>query len=160
HCFTTSADAYNTEVWFNYECAVCGGFATLAPTKVWGDKVLSTDHTLDYTLFTVENFNTIKQFRYLTIDPAGAKPGEPLYIPQHPDGDPTEIAMASDGDRGGACIVKDARADGYGTATDVSYYCDTQGGSSGSPVISRGTNKVIALHHFGGCPNSGVRLDL
>jgi hypothetical protein len=34
------------------------------------------------------------------------------------------------------------------------------GGTSGSPVISRKTNKVVALHHFGGCPNSGVRGDL
>ncbi|WP_426509736.1 trypsin-like serine peptidase [Dactylosporangium sp. McL0621] len=41
----------------------------------------------------------------------------------------------------------------------MSYYCDADGGSSGSPVISRRTNKVIALHHFGGCPNSGVRID-
>ncbi len=31
---------------------------------------------------------------------------------------------------------------------------------SGSPVISRATNRVVALHHFGGCPNSGVRGDL
>jgi hypothetical protein len=44
--------------------------------------------------------------------------------------------------------------------TDVSYYCDTAGGSSGSPVLSRKTGKVVALHHFGGCPNSGVRADL
>jgi len=27
-------------------------------------------------------------------------------------------------------------------------------------VISRKTNKVVALHHFGGCPNSGVRADI
>ena len=53
-----------------------------------------------------------------------------------------------------------ATADGFIANSDVSYYCDTQGGSSGSPVISRVTNKVIALHHFGGCPNSGVRADL
>ena len=26
--------------------------------------------------------------------------------------------------------------------------------------IDTSTNKVIALHHFGGCPNSGVRMDL
>ena len=49
---------------------------------------------------------------------------------------------------------------GYAAGSDVSYYCDTEGGSSGSPVLSRATNKVVALHHFGGCPNSGVRADL
>jgi hypothetical protein len=27
-------------------------------------------------------------------------------------------------------------------------------------VISRKSDKVIAIHHFGGCPNSGVRIDL
>jgi lysyl endopeptidase len=27
-------------------------------------------------------------------------------------------------------------------------------------VISATTHKVVALHHFGGCPNSGVRVDL
>jgi hypothetical protein len=27
-------------------------------------------------------------------------------------------------------------------------------------VLSRSTNGVIGLHHFGGCPNSGVRIDL
>jgi V8-like Glu-specific endopeptidase len=56
--------------------------------------------------------------------------------------------------------VSDPSYNGYASNTDVSYYCDTDGGSSGSPVISRRTNEVIALHHFGGCPNSGVRVDL
>jgi hypothetical protein len=27
-------------------------------------------------------------------------------------------------------------------------------------VLSRVTNRVVGLHHFGGCPNSGVRADL
>jgi V8-like Glu-specific endopeptidase len=55
--------------------------------------------------------------------------------------------------------VENPAYDGYDTDTDVSYYCDTEGGSSGSPVLSRSTNKVLALHHFGGCPNSGVRME-
>jgi V8-like Glu-specific endopeptidase len=57
-------------------------------------------------------------------------------------------------------MVNDPAADGYAANTDVAYYCDTEGGSSGSPVLARSTNKVVALHHFGGCPNSGVRIDL
>ncbi len=160
HCFTTQAEARNTEVWFNYECAVCGGFDTLATTKVWGDHVFATNANLDYTLFSVYDFPQVQKFGYLTIDTAPVKAGTELYIPQHPEGNPTEIAMASDQDHGGDCEVDDPAADGFTAGTDVSYYCDTQGGSSGSPVISRVTNKVIALHHFGGCPNSGVRMSL
>lgn len=57
-------------------------------------------------------------------------------------------------------MIDNPRYDGYATGSDVSYFCDTDGGSSGSPVISRRTDKVIALHHLGGCPNTGVRVDL
>jgi hypothetical protein len=160
HCFTATADARNTEVWFNYECAVCGGYATLRPTKVWGDQVLATDSTLDYTLFSVQNFAAIQSYGYLSLDVRDPARGEQLYIPQHPGGDPTVIAIESDQDRGGNCAVDDPAATGYAAGTDVAYYCDTAGGASGSPVLSRQSNKVVALHHFGGCPNSGVRIDL
>jgi lysyl endopeptidase len=57
------------------------------------------------------------------------------------------------------CAVEDNAYEGYAADTDLSYLCDTAGGSSGSPVLSRDTDKVIALHHFGGCPNSAVRMD-
>jgi lysyl endopeptidase len=160
HCFAQSYDARHTEVWFNYECARCGGFETLRPTKVWGERVLATDSVLDYTLFTVQNFDALAKFGYLTIDARQPSRGEELYIPQHPRGDPTVIAMEDPGERTGNCAVANPHYDGYDRDTDVSYYCDTEGGSSGSPVISRQTNQVIALHHFGGCPNSGVRIDL
>lgn len=160
HCIVTSADAYDTEVWFNYQCAQCGGHAVFRATKVWGEKVLSTNEELDYTLFTVEDFELVKKFGYLQFDLRRPAKGEELYIPQHPAGDPTEIAMTSDEDANGNCAVDDPNYTGYATASDISYLCDTEGGSSGSPVISKRTDKVLALHHFGGCPNSGVRMDL
>jgi hypothetical protein len=160
HCFTTSLDARNTEVWFNYECAVCGGFATLRPTKVRGDRVLATDLTLDYTLFTVQDFASVQSYGYLSLDLRDPRAGEQLYIAEHPGGDPTVLAVDSDQDHGGNCQVRDGAVDGYGPGTDVSYLCDTAGGSSGSPVLSRTSNRVVALHHFGGCPNAGVRIDL
>jgi lysyl endopeptidase len=160
HCLSQTQDVRRTEVWFNYECARCGSFETLRPTKVWGDRLLATDSTLDYTLFSVQNFDELGQFGFLTLDVRQPGRGEELYIPQHPRGDPTAIAMEDPGERSGNCAVANPNYDGYDYGTDVSYYCDTEGGSSGSPVISRKTNEVIALHHFGGCPNSGVRIDL
>ncbi|WP_433298682.1 trypsin-like serine peptidase [Actinoplanes sp. CA-030573] len=159
HCFTNSSEAYDTEVWFNYQCASCGGYDVFQPTKVWGAKVLSTDHTYDYTLFTVDNFNAVRKFGYLQLDTARPARNQELYVPQHPAGEPTRIA-GSLGERAGNCSVADPNYTGYAANSDVAYYCDTEGGSSGSPVLSRATNKVVALHHFGGCPNSGVRGDL
>jgi hypothetical protein len=160
HCIENSGQAYNTEVWFNYQCAACGGWEVFRSTKVWGDRVLATDDVLDFTVFTLEDFAAVQRFGYLELDLRRPTSEEVLYIPQHPGGDPTTIAMDSDEDRGGTCAVDDPSYEGYAKASDVSYFCDTAGGSSGSPVLSKSTDKVIALHHFGGCPNSGVRVDL
>ncbi|MEV4707856.1 serine protease [Actinoplanes sp. NPDC049316] len=159
HCFDTSDDAYETEVWFNYQCARCGGYDVFRPTKVWGDKVLATNHVYDYTLFTVENFAAVQKFGSLTLDTVRPARGQELYVPQHPAGEPTRIAGRL-GEKAGTCSITDNAYDGYARNSDVAYYCDTEGGSSGSPVLSRKTDKVVALHHFGGCPNSGVRADL
>jgi hypothetical protein len=159
HCFSSSAEAYETEVWFNYQCSKCGGYEVFRPTKVWGSKVLATDHVYDFTLFTVDKFESVKKFGYLSLDTAQPARNQQLYVPQHPAGEPTRIA-GSLGEQAGNCAVTDPAYDGYAANSDVAYYCDTEGGSSGSPVLSRKTNKVVALHHFGGCPNSGVRGDL
>jgi hypothetical protein len=159
HCFATSEQAAKTEVWFNYQCAKCAGPDTLQPAKVMGAKVLATDHTYDYTLFTVGDFASVRKFGFLALDTARPVKGQELYIPQHPAGEPTRIA-GSLGEKAGTCEVANNAYDGYAPGSDVAYYCDTEGGSSGSPVLSRKTNKVVALHHFGGCPNSGVRADL
>ncbi len=159
HCFDNSNDAYETEVWFNYQCAKCGGYDVFRPTKVWADKVLATDRTLDYTLFTTEHFEAVRKFGFLSLDTGRPAQGQELYVPQHPAGEPTRIAGRR-GEKAGTCSVVDNAFDGYAANSDVSYYCDTEGGSSGSPVLSRRTDKVVALHHFGGCPNSGVRADL
>jgi hypothetical protein len=158
HCIRTSAQAFHTEVWFNYQCATCGGYEVFRFTKVWADRVLATDDMLDFSLFTVADFDQVRRFGHLRLDPRPAAAGEELYVPQHPAGEPTRVALSTGRDR--SCAVVDPAADGYDWGSDVSYYCDTEGGSSGSPVLSRRTDRVLALHHFGGCPNSGVRIEL
>lgn len=159
HCFTETQEAQGTEVWFGYDCTVCGAEITNPPVKVHGSEVLATSKSLDYTLFTVDDFERVEEFGYLELADRPARSGEAIYIPQHPAGRPTEIAMESSVD-GGNCVVKHETYDGYVAGSDVSYYCDTEFGSSGSPVLSRDTHEVVALHHFGGCPNSGVNVQL
>jgi hypothetical protein len=160
HCIGSAEQAADVEVWFNYQCAECNGYDVFRPTKVWVDQLLASDVTLDYALFSVTDFEQVVKFGYLDLDVRRPEVGEQLYIPQHPAGVPTVVAINSDRDRAGNCLVQDNSYEGYAADSDISYYCDTAGGSSGSPVLSRQSNAVVALHHFGGCPNSAVRMDL
>jgi hypothetical protein len=103
--------------------------------------------------------------RYLDLDNRAAIPGEEIYIPQHPGGRSKEIALYDSSESGGVCRVREmvnSCVGGY--YSDVAYTCDSEGRSSGSPVIAVSTNKVIALHHCGtgGCEggNMGVPVNL
>lgn len=151
HCFSTQTATTNTEVWFNYQNTKCGVKGQGTVIKVRGATMKKTSSPLDYTLFTVNNFDTIKSFGYLSLDVRDAVKGERIYIPQHGAGNPKELAITSDQNTSGLCEI-DVPLSGV----NAGYKCDTIGGSSGSPVLAGKANKVIALHHLGGCPNSGV----
>ncbi|UCF66435.1 MAG: proprotein convertase P-domain-containing protein, partial [Acidobacteriota bacterium] len=67
-----------------------------------------------------------------------------------------------DGEPEGVCRVSEAP---YSFGSDnISYFCDSEGGSSGSPIISALTHRVVALHHTASTEcrtgNHGVRMDL
>jgi len=160
HCIANQAEANATEVWFNFQSMVCGSSEMGDVVKVSADQLLSTNETLDYSLFTVNDFNSIQSFGNLGLDVREGVLGEEIYIPQHGGGSPKQMAIESDMNVGGLCQVDDTDFDGRDTGSDIGYFCDTIGGSSGSPVISSDSNKVIALHHFGGCLNSGAKMTL
>ncbi|MDX8030012.1 serine protease [Lentzea sp. BCCO 10_0856] len=157
HCFTSTA---GIEVWFNYQCPTCGGTTSAPTTKVLAAQVLKTNAALDYTLFTVNNFAAISSFGFLELDARVPAVGEEMYVIGHPAGKLKKLSLRDNNNGGGYCIVRAVRVNGSSSQSDISYMCDTEGGSSGSPVLSRRTHKVIGLHHFGGCPNQGVRIDL
>ncbi|MFJ6671531.1 trypsin-like serine peptidase [Actinosynnema sp. NPDC091369] len=157
HCFTSGT---GIEVWFNYQCPTCGGTASATVTKVLVSSVLKTSAALDYTLFSVTNFATLASFGYLELDARVPAVGEEMYVIGHPAGKLKKLSLRDDQNGGGYCAVSGVRVDGSSSQSDIAYRCDTEGGSSGSPVLSRRTNKVIGLHHYGGCPNQGVRIDL
>ncbi len=159
HCVASQSGIQNTEVWFGYQNTSCGGGdANGNGTKVSGSSLLASNYTLDYTLFTVNNFNSIQGYGHFGLDVREAVDQEIIYIPQHGSGNPKELAIESDQNTGGVCRVDDVSANGRGSNTDMGYFCDTIGGSSGSPVLARNSNNVIALHHFGGCTNQGVKI--
>lgn len=156
HCIGSAAEAANTEVWFNYQLASCGGGKSVT-TKVQADRLLETGYTLDYSLFSVRSFASIQSFGYLGLDPRIPNQSETIYIPQHPGGRLKELSVVTDS-KGTRCQVDSPVTNGRGAATDSGYLCDTEGGSSGSPVIASSSNNVIALHHLGGCYNKGAHI--
>lgn len=167
HCVSTQSAVSGTEVWFNYQRLTCGG-SLASTTIVTGDEFLTDSYDYDFALFTVNNFSSITGFGYLEIDPRTPVLNEEIYIPQHGNGNPKEFGIESDLDTGNVCRIGDAIATGRVTNSDTGYYCDTIGGSSGSPVLARSNHKVIAIHHYGisgsTCSssnmNQGVRMDL
>ncbi|CAM4331270.1 pre-peptidase C-terminal domain-containing protein [Pseudoalteromonas ostreae] len=158
HCIETASELSSTEVWFNYQNKSCNGTTRETVVKVTGNEFFKTDYTLDYTLFSVNDFATIEQFGYLGLDVRNAQQSEHIYIPQHGSGNPKELAIESDQDNDGLCQINAPSTNGRGSNTDIGYYCDTIGGSSGSPVVAASSNRVIALHHLGGCYNKGAKI--
>ena len=160
HCVSNQEELEGTEIWFNYESKSCGSSVSRSIAKVTGNQLLATDRTLDYSLFTVNDFEIIQGFGNLGLDVRKGSVGENIFIPQHGLGEPRQISLESDMNVSGLCEIDDNDMDAYGSGTDMGYYCDTTTSSSGAPVISASTGKVIALHHLGGCLNMGSKVSL
>ena len=86
---------------------------------------------------------------------------ERIYVIGHPNGEGKQVAAASTdaANPSGFCEI-DATSiapcvSGSGFP-DIGYHCDTEPGSSGSAVLAYDDHKVVALHHCGGCPNTGL----
>lgn len=154
HCMADQGTVASSETQFGYECATCGGNDPAEPTKVGGETMFSTDAGLDYTLYSVQNFDSISQFGTLYMEERAPAAGERIYIPGHGDASPKRLSIVEE-EGGSECNIQDTSLD----SVNIGYMCDTSGGNSGSPVIAGDTNKVIALHHWGGCLNGGVRMD-
>jgi hypothetical protein len=113
-------------------------------------------------LIYIAHCSSAKYCRYLEIDNILPSLDDAIYIPQHPSGGDMELAIFDSsrfaGDVGGLCHISSTGMGGndntcsvYGADfNDFAYICDTEGGSSGAPVMSADTHKVVGLHHCGG----------
>jgi hypothetical protein len=159
HCTASASGVASTELRFEYQYSGCGTGTASYTGAVMGDSLVSTDYTLDYTLMTT--LGDSSSIPCLEIDDRLIPEGERLYIAHHPSGGPKKLSIYSTHSSNplGVCEADASPYYGRATDTDVGYYCDTTNGSSGSPVLSGVSHKVVAIHHFGGCLNSGVRMD-
>ncbi len=160
HCISNQEDLDAAEIWFNYQAITCGKEDIADVTKVLGNALLIDDKKLDFALFTVMDPETISSFGSIELNPRQAIRNEEIYIPAHPGGAPKKFGIESDMNVGNVCRVDDAVIDGVGKDTDIGYYCDSEGGSSGAPLLARASHTAIGLHHMSGPLNSSVRMDL
>jgi V8-like Glu-specific endopeptidase len=167
HCISSASSALNTDYEFmseapncpDYNCQLC------YPGDVFsGATLIMVNANLDFCLVQINSGNPAATYGHLTLDNRIPTVGEQIYIPQHPGGRAKEFAIYSTypSDTGGVPRVYTLNAppcsgSGY---YDVGYFADTEGGSSGSPVLATATHKVIALHHCANCPNRGVPIHL
>lgn len=166
HCIGNAIDANNVTVEFMAEGANC-----MTDCTTWfgcGGTIVATSTTLvkananlDYALLKLPT-NVSSTYGFLQLRETGAVLNERIYIPQHPQAWGKRIALESTDshDTGGKARVYSLNEPRCGgTGNDIGYYADTQGGSSGSPVIGYSDHLVIALHHCADCPNRGVPIE-
>ncbi|KAG6615088.1 putative IQ and ubiquitin-like domain-containing protein [Phytophthora cinnamomi] len=146
-------------------------------------EVVTVNPDLDYALLRVLPNNSAedlgRRYGYLRLRTSGPIDGETIYIPQHPRGEPKEIAATKDGkptiievsiaSSGDSSQYLRRDSETSNVQPTVWYNADTEPGSSGSPVLSYKDNTVVALHRAGYSEtaqsastelfNMGVRID-
>ncbi|MCE9667204.1 serine protease [Myxococcus stipitatus] len=163
HCIGSAEDAANTDFEFLAEgsaCATsCANWMGCPGHVISGATLVQADAPRDYALVRLP-VNPTASFGYLQLRAQGAVVDERIYVPQHPAGYGKKIAMRStaSADASGFAEVYSLTEPSCQTGgpNDVGYFADTQGGSSGAPVLGYADNLVVALHHCADCPNRGV----
>ncbi|MCD4654960.1 serine protease, partial [bacterium] len=153
------------EFQFMYQKPACGSGTATVEYSFQSGTFLENNHYIDYALIQAPvTEDPASVYGWMNIDDRPLPEiDEQMYIVGHPSGVPKQISLYSTHaqDQSGLCEVYTVNADpciSGATAPEVGYYCDTEGGSSGSPVLSLVTHKVIALHHCANCPNRGIRI--
>ena len=152
HCISSTTGSNNTDFIFNYEYNDCTGGGTASRNVVaTSSAFIKTSKDLDYTLVKLP-VNPTSTYGYLSLSPKKPAVGDRIYIPQHPRGGQKQISVNSDNGFSEIFCVGDCATPSV-PEKSISYYADTEGGSSGSPVIDYNTHHVIAIHNTGECPN-------
>ncbi len=165
HCIGNATQALNTDYEFAAEGALCATncksqLGCPGVIEATGGTLLKVNNALDYAFIlpdtsTATNTDLDATYGFLQLRASGAVLDERIYIPQHPQGWGKHIAVNStypdDVSLGGFTYATSLNEIAcFGGPGDVGYWADTQGGSSGSPVIAYSDHKVVSLHHCRG----------
>lgn len=158
HCIPDASPCASSEFVFNFYRTTCGGATNSTWTSFRCDETVvqspigdcdATVTALDFSLNSVIG-DPSSTFGFVRPDPVELTDGEAIYIVQHPDGRPHEIAHGS-----GSDVDVDTSNPSLSV---IRYYdtLDTEGGSSGSPIFREADDKMVGLHHCGTCTDAGV----
>jgi V8-like Glu-specific endopeptidase len=172
HCFSTQTEVNSLQAKFNFQRTSCNGSTNAAAADFAGGTFLRTNTIgrrgkkggLDYTICTLQG-NPEATWGELTPTTKAVAVGDKIWFIQHPGGREKEIGYYEDANHTVLCKVDTTNQTYSNSAqgSQIGYGCDSEGGSSGSPIVDAVTGRVIALHHFGGvtsspCLNSGTSM--
>lgn len=105
-------------------------------------KLIAQNSSLDYSILRLDR--SAGAWSIVSLDnSSGVAKDQNLILIQSPPMEPKKIAVHK-------CKVQFPAAKGISDKlTDFYHLCDSEGGSSGSPVMDRSTGKVVGLHHAG-----------
>jgi hypothetical protein len=159
HCVGSQSTASNTDFEFMAEgsCTTnCSGWLACPGTvEASSGTLIKTNSALDYSLILLPT-NETSTYGYLQLRDTLPTIGERIYIVQHPGAWGKQLAVWSDVDGGYCNVYSTSSPPCTGGPGDIGYYCDTAGGSSGSPVLAYTDHLVVSLHHCANCPNRGL----
>lgn len=160
HCVTGVSDAQVTTVEFLVETTDCSRSCTtygdcVGVTAALTTTFVYTNVALDYTIVKLDtSVNLPATYGYLRLKTSAGTVGQQVFLPEYPLHGDKRISLVDD--FGNRLTILNTAASGC-NAVGYSYSADTQGGSSGAPVIDALDYGVVALHHCGQyCANTGV----
>ncbi len=172
HCISRQREADSLQTTFNYQVTECGGSIDAPTTDYDGGLILKTNNIrkhgrregLDYTLLAMPGNPEATWGELIPTTKATAQ-GDPIWFIQHAGGGRKTVGVWEDEDHAVLCKLDavDQSLKGIAPSSQDFYACDSEGGSSGSPIVDPATGHVIALHHFGDisgdtCLNGGTEM--